>query len=248
MRTRWDRWAVATRSARSSSHDSRTARQTISCSKGSRGFVAVIACWVLSSSSLGSSWGRTGMMVRAAMPCLRALRRKLAFPSSLFGQVLLCALRRLASICAAVAMGASSPVRIEHGKDGKLNHEEHQEHEGKQEASFGEGLQTPPLGRFVRRGSPDPAARPIVGLKVTRRRSRTGKPTLAADGRVWRPCPNRWLEGRVALTLTQRSASRCAVARHPTGLFVPGFRIVLSLLVMIPAVESLLPLIDALLK
>jgi hypothetical protein len=31
------------------------------------------------------------------------LRRTRAFPSSVFGPVLLCALRRLASICAAVA-------------------------------------------------------------------------------------------------------------------------------------------------
>jgi hypothetical protein len=65
--------------------------------------MAVMACWVRSSSSLGSSWGRTGMMVRAVMPCLKALRRTRAFPSSVFGPVLLCALRRLAWICAAVA-------------------------------------------------------------------------------------------------------------------------------------------------
>ena len=99
IRTRWARWAVPTRSARSISPDSRTARQTRSSSRGLRGFMAVIACWVRSSSSLGSSWGKTGMMVRAVMPCLKALRRTRAFPLSVVGPVLLCALRRLASIC-----------------------------------------------------------------------------------------------------------------------------------------------------
>jgi hypothetical protein len=52
---------------------------------------------------LGSSWGKTGMMVRAVMPCLKALRRTRAFPLSVFGPVLFWALQRLASICAAVA-------------------------------------------------------------------------------------------------------------------------------------------------
>ena len=44
------------------------------------------------------------MIVRAVMPCLKALRRTRAFPSSVLGPVLFWALRRLASICAAVAM------------------------------------------------------------------------------------------------------------------------------------------------
>jgi hypothetical protein len=43
-------------------------------------------------------------MVRAVMPCVMALSFTRAFPSSVFGPVLLWALRRLASICAAVAM------------------------------------------------------------------------------------------------------------------------------------------------
>src|SRR5208337_3595423 len=42
----------------------------------------------------------------------------------------------------------------------------------------------------VRRGSPDPAVRPAGGLQVTRRRSGTGRPAVAEDGRVRRPCPN----------------------------------------------------------
>src|SRR5208282_2903990 len=42
----------------------------------------------------------------------------------------------------------------------------------------------------VRRGSPDPAVRPTGGLQVTRRRSGTGRPAVAEDGRVRRPCPN----------------------------------------------------------
>ena len=43
------------------------------------------------------------MMVRAVMPCVMALRRTRAFPLSVLGPVLLWALRRLASICAAEA-------------------------------------------------------------------------------------------------------------------------------------------------
>jgi len=66
--------------------------------------MAVMACWVRSSSSLGSSWGKTGRMVRAVMRCLMALSFTLAFPLSVVGPVLFWALRRLASICAAVAM------------------------------------------------------------------------------------------------------------------------------------------------
>src|SRR5271157_2941566 len=63
-----------------------------------------MACWVFSSSSLMSSWGRTGMMVRAVMPCVTALSFEWAFPVSVLGPVLFWELRRLASICAAVAM------------------------------------------------------------------------------------------------------------------------------------------------
>ena len=40
-------------------------------------------------------------MLWAVMPCLSALNRDFAFPSSVFGPVLFCALRRLASACAA---------------------------------------------------------------------------------------------------------------------------------------------------
>ncbi len=42
-------------------------------------------------------------MVRAVMPCVMALRLARALPLSVFGPVLFWALRRLASICAAVA-------------------------------------------------------------------------------------------------------------------------------------------------
>ena len=38
--------------------------------------------------------------------------------------------------------------------------------------------------------SPDPAVRPTGGLQVTRRRSGTGRPAVAEDGRVRRTCPN----------------------------------------------------------
>jgi hypothetical protein len=43
------------------------------------------------------------MMVPAVNPCLMALSLARAFPLSVFGPVLFWALRRLASICAAVA-------------------------------------------------------------------------------------------------------------------------------------------------
>src|SRR5271157_1452592 len=76
--------------------------------------------------------------------------------------------------------------------------------------------------------TPDPAARQTVGLQVTHRRSRTGRPTVTADGRVRRPLPEPILGGRVALALTHRSASRCVIATHPTGLLVPASRIVPS--------------------
>ena len=66
--------------------------------------MAVMACWIRSSSSLGSSWGKTGMMVRAVMPCVTALSLARDFPLSVFGPVLFWALGRLASICAAMAM------------------------------------------------------------------------------------------------------------------------------------------------
>ena len=61
-------------------------------------------------------------------------------------------------------------------------------------------------------------------------------------------CPNRYSVRRMALAMTHRSASRCVVARHRAGLLIASSRIVLSLLVVIPVVESLLPVIDALLK
>ncbi len=44
------------------------------------------------------------MMVLAVMPCVTALSLAWAFPLSVLGPVLFWALRRLASICAAVAM------------------------------------------------------------------------------------------------------------------------------------------------
>src|SRR5271157_558853 len=56
--------------------------------------------------------------------------------------------------------------------------------------TFGEDLPTPPFGDPVRRRPPDPAVRPTVGPQVTRRRSGTGRPVVAEDGRVRRPCPN----------------------------------------------------------
>src|SRR5208337_5351418 len=45
------------------------------------------------------------------------------------------------------------------------------------------------VGHFVRRGSPDPAVRPTVGVQVTRRGSGTGRPPVAEDGRVRRTLP-----------------------------------------------------------
>src|SRR3954468_13319183 len=52
--------------------------------------------------SPGASCGSGTWM--APSPCCRALRRLLALPSSVFGPVLFCALRRFASICFAVAI------------------------------------------------------------------------------------------------------------------------------------------------
>jgi len=43
---------------------------------------------------------------------------------------------------------------------------------------------------LVRRGSPDPAVWPTVGLQVTHRRSGTGSPSAAEDGLVRRPLPD----------------------------------------------------------
>ena len=64
----------------------------------------------------------------ALRPCLRALPRARAFPASVFGPVLgWDALRRLASICAAEAMGVSSPVGIERGESNHRDHGDHRE-------------------------------------------------------------------------------------------------------------------------
>ena len=72
------------------------------------------------------------MMVRAVMSCLRALSLARAFPLSVLGPVLFCALRRLAWICAAVTMDENSPVGVDHREDGgDLNHEGQKEHQGK---------------------------------------------------------------------------------------------------------------------
>ena len=54
------------------------------------------------------------------------------------------------------------------------------------------------------------------------------------------------LLGCVELAMTHRSASRCVFTTHPTCLLVPSSRIVLFVLVVIPVVESLLPIVDAL--
>src|SRR5271157_1106581 len=58
---------------------------------------------------------------------------------------------------------------------------------------------------FVRRGSPDPTVRPTGGLQVTRRRSGTGRPAVAEDGRVRRPLPEPAFEapdsGRAAVSV-----------------------------------------------
>ena len=45
------------------------------------------------------------------------------------------------------------------------------------------------LQRWPWRASPDPAVRLTAGLQVTRRRSGTGRPAVAEDGRVRRPLP-----------------------------------------------------------
>ena len=45
-------------------------RSTRSASIGVRGCMAAMFCWIRSSSSAASSWGSTGMIVRAFMPCL----------------------------------------------------------------------------------------------------------------------------------------------------------------------------------
>ncbi len=49
-------------------------------------------------------------MVRAVMPCLRALSLARALFATVLGPVLFYALRRLPSICAGVAMGVNSLV------------------------------------------------------------------------------------------------------------------------------------------
>ena len=104
------------RSARSISAESRTARSTRSCSIGVRGCMAAIVCWIRSLSSRASSWGSTGMIVRAVMPCLYEFKRTVDFPFADLGPVLRFEFLRFASICAVVAMVANSPVQ-ESGED-----------------------------------------------------------------------------------------------------------------------------------
>ena len=54
-------------------------------------------------------------MVRAVMPCLKALRRTRAFPSSVFGPVLLCIEAVGFDLCCG-GHGVSSPVGIDRGE------------------------------------------------------------------------------------------------------------------------------------
>src|SRR5258708_6073146 len=61
-----------------------------------------------SSSSTGFSCGNTGLTILACVPSLSALSRARALPASVLGPVDLAALRLLASICASLAMCASS--------------------------------------------------------------------------------------------------------------------------------------------
>ena len=111
-RTRWAKWDMPMRSARSMSRVSRAAWAVRSRSMAFCGCTSSIHSWVRPSSRLGFSWDKVGMMVKVAKPCLRSLRRTRALPPLVFGPVLLCELRRLASICAAVAMGGNFPMRV----------------------------------------------------------------------------------------------------------------------------------------
>jgi hypothetical protein len=63
--------------------------------------------------------------------------------------------------------------------------------------SFGEGLQTPPFGCFVRRGSPDPAVRLTAGFQVTRRWSGTGRAAVAEAGGSADHCPNQLVQDQL---------------------------------------------------
>ena len=103
IRTRWARWAVATRSARSSSPANRTARQNeiklegIAGLHGRDGLLGPVFQFLGVFLRQDGHDGPGGHAVCDGVAFARAL------PLSVFGPVLFWALRRLASICAAVA-------------------------------------------------------------------------------------------------------------------------------------------------
>ena len=69
----------------------------------------------------------------------------------------------------------------------------------------------------VRRGSPDPAVRLIAGLHVTRRRSGTGRPTVAEDGGSEDHCPNQLAQDPLPPVLDGRAVGK-GKSLYPKGL------------------------------
>src|SRR5271157_921629 len=86
------------------------------------------------------------------------------------------------------------------------------------------GSPDPAVRPLVRRGSPDPAVWPTVGLQVTHRRSGTGRPSVAEDGRVRRPLPEPAFEvtGSSRAAAADRSLEAPAPGRRDGTILFPA--------------------------